>query len=110
MKRHRLYSRATIEAAQLLGALVAVSRRERRWSARDLAERAGITPPTLRKVEQGDPTVSVGVAFEVATLVGVPLFHEDGTRLTLDLDRTRDRAAVLPRRVRMRVDGVKDDF
>jgi transcriptional regulator with XRE-family HTH domain len=110
MKRRRLYSRETIEAAQLLGAQVALSRRERRWSARDLAERAGITPPTLRKVERGDPTVSIGVAFEVARLVGVPLFHEDRTRLTLDLDRTRDRAAVLPQRVRMPADGLKDDF
>jgi transcriptional regulator with XRE-family HTH domain len=110
MKRQRQYSRETIEAAQLLGAQVALSRRERRWSARDLAERAGITQPTLRKVERGDPTVGLGVAFEVATLVGVPLFHEDQTRLSLDLDRTRSRVAVLPRRVRMPADGTHDDF
>jgi len=110
MKRRRLYSRETIEAAQLLGAQVALARRERRWSARELAERAGITQPTLRKVERGDPTVTLGVAFEVATLVGVPLFYEDRTRLTLDLDRTRDRAAVLPQRVRTPAVGVKDDF
>jgi hypothetical protein len=38
------------------------------------------------------------------------LFHEDRTRLTLDLDRTRDRAAVLPQRVRTPADGLKDDF
>jgi transcriptional regulator with XRE-family HTH domain len=110
MNRHRLYSRETIEAAQLLGAQVALSRRERRWSARELAERAGITQPTLRKVERGDPTVSLGVAFEVATLVGVPLFHEDPTRLSLDLDRTRGRVAVLPQRVRVPADGTHDDF
>ncbi len=110
MKRRRLYSRETIEAAQLLGAQVALERRERRWSARELAERAGITQATLRKVERGDPTVSLGVAFEVATLVGVPLFHEDRTRLSLDLDRTRGRVAVLPQRVRIPRGGVKDDF
>ena len=110
MKRRRLYSRETIEAAQLLGAQVALARRERRWSARELAERAGITQATLRKVERGDPTVSLGVAFEVATLVGVPLFHEDRTRLSLDLDRTRGRVAVLPQRVRIPRGGVKDDF
>jgi transcriptional regulator with XRE-family HTH domain len=110
MKRRRLYSRETIEAAQLLGAQVALARRERRWSARELAERAGITQTTLRKVERGDPTVTLGVAFEVATLVGVPLFHEDQTRLSLDLDRTRGRVAVLPQRVRIPTDGAKDDF
>jgi transcriptional regulator with XRE-family HTH domain len=110
MKRSRLYSRETLEATQLLGAQITVARRERRWSARELAERAGITQPTLRKVERGDPTVGVGVAFEVARLVGVPLFHEDRARLTLDLDRTRARAAVLPQRVRMPAGAVKDDF
>jgi transcriptional regulator with XRE-family HTH domain len=106
----RLYSRETLEAAQLLGAQVALARRERRWSARETAERAGITQPTLRKVERGDPTVSLGVAFEVARLVGVPLFHEDRALLALDLDRTRSRVAVLPRRVRMPTDTLDDDF
>lgn len=106
----RLYSRVTIEAAQLLGAQVALARRERRWSARELAERSGITQPTLRKVERGDPTVSLGVAFEVATLVGVPLFYEDRARLALDLDRTRSRVAVLPQRVRAPRDRLEDDF
>ena len=77
---------------------------------RDLAERAGITVPTLRKVERGDPTVSLGVALEVAELAGVPLFYEDPGRLTLDLDRTRGRAALLPQRVRPSGTGVKDDF
>jgi len=77
---------------------------------RELAERAGITLPTLSKVERGDPTVSLGVAFEVATLVGVPLFYEDLTRLTLDLDRTRARAALLPQRVRVPAEGLRDDF
>jgi transcriptional regulator with XRE-family HTH domain len=110
MKRTRLYSRETTEAGQLLGAQVAVARRERRWPARELAERAGITQATLRKVERGDPTVTLGVAFEVATLVGVPLFHEDAARLSLDLDRTRSRVALLPQRVRAPAEGVKDDF
>ncbi|MGA2165608.1 MAG: helix-turn-helix transcriptional regulator [Solirubrobacteraceae bacterium] len=110
MKQTRTYSRSTLEAAQLLGSQVALARRERRWSMRELAERAGITLPTLSKVERGDPTVSLGVAFEVATLVGVPLFYEDLTRLTLDLDRTRARAALLPQRVRVPAEGLRDDF
>ena len=77
---------------------------------RELAERAGITVFTLRKVERGDPTVSLGVAFEVAALVGVPLFHEDRARTSLDLSRARERAALLPRRVRARKEDVRDDF
>jgi len=110
MKRTRTYSPYAVEAAQLLGAQVRLARRERRWSVQELADRAGITPFTLSKVERGDPTVGLGVAFEAAALVGVPLFHEDRARLRIDTERTRNRLALLPQRVRARKQGVKDDF
>jgi transcriptional regulator with XRE-family HTH domain len=110
MKRTRTYSPYAVEAAQLLGARVSLARRQRRWSMQELADRAGITKFTLGKVERGDLTVGLGVAFEVAALVGVPLFHEDRPRLSVDLDRARDRIALLPERVRSRKEGVKDDF
>ena len=100
MPRGRPHSRYTVEAAQLLGAQIQAARRERRWSQAELAGRAGITKPTLSKVERGDLGVAIGTVFEVATLVGVPLFHEDRSRLTLDLDRTTGRSALLPQRVR----------
>ena len=77
----------------------------------ELADRAGITKFTLGKVERGDLTVGLGVAFEVAALVGVPLFHEDRPQLSADLDRARDRIALLPQRVRARrEEAVKDGF
>ena len=100
MKRTRTYSPYAVEAAQLLGARVSLARRQRRWSMQELADRAGITKFTLGKVERGDLTVGLGVAFEVAALVGVPLFHEDRSQLSADLDRARDRIALLPQRVR----------
>lgn len=93
-----------------MGEQIRIARRGRRWSQRELAERAGITPGTLIKIERGDPSVRLGTAFEVAALVGVPLFHEDRSRLTLDLDRTRARSALLPERVRPRREDVKDEF
>ncbi len=110
MERVRAYSPYAIEAAQLLGEQIRLARRERRWSQRELAERAGITPGTLIRIERGDPGVRLGTAFEAASLVGVPLFHPDRSRLTLDLDRTRARAALLPERVRPRAEDVKDEF
>lgn len=110
MKHTRIYSPHTVEAARLLGARVSLARRERRWSMQELADRAGIAKFTLGKVEHGDPTVGLGVAFEVATLVGVPLFHEDRSQLSSDVDRARDRIALLPQRVRARGEDVKDDF
>jgi transcriptional regulator with XRE-family HTH domain len=108
--RARTYSPYAVDAARLLGAQVASARRERRWTRAELAERAGISPTTLSKVERGELTVSLGVTFDVAALVGVPLFNEDRSRLSGDLDRTRDRLALLPQRVRKPSRSPNNDF
>lgn len=104
------YSPYSLDAAGLLGERIRIARRGRRWSQEQLAERTGITPGTLIKIERGDPSVRLGTAFEAAALVGVPLFHEDRSRLALDLDRARARSALLPQRVRSRGEAVKDEF
>lgn len=104
----RTYSRYTLEAIQLLGQQISIGRRERRWSQAELAERAGISVRTLNRVEHGDPRVTVGTAFELATLTGVALFQSDRERLSMDLDRTRAQSTVLGR-VR-RSGKVDDDF
>jgi transcriptional regulator with XRE-family HTH domain len=109
-KRKRAYSRIARQAAELLGLQIRQARVERRWSVRELAERAGISTDTLLRVERGDPTVSLGIAFDVATLVGVPLFHEDRPRLAREVARGRDRVALLPQRVRRPETPVDDDF
>jgi transcriptional regulator with XRE-family HTH domain len=105
----RTYSPYTLDALQLLGEQIRLGRRERRWTQAELAERAGVSARTLNRVEHGDPRVALGIAFELATLTGVFLFQPDRERLSMDLDRTRGRSAVLPRRVR-RTDEVDDDF
>lgn len=40
-------------------------------TAQQVSERAGITRDTLRKVESGNPTVSLGNAFQVLRALGV---------------------------------------
>ena len=99
----------TVEAARLLGARIQLARRERRWTLQELADRAGVTAVTMRKVERGDPSVRLGVAFEAATLTGVPLFDPDPARRRLEADRIDDRLAVLPRLVRRPME-IDDDF
>lgn len=103
------YSPQTLEATRLLGERVRLARRERRWTMRELADRVGVSVPTMRKVERGDPGVGLGIAFEAATLAGVPLFHPDPSRLALEKARVEDRLAVLPRLVRKPAE-VDDDF
>lgn len=105
-----MYPRSVLLAAELLGAEIKQARIGRRWTARELAERAGITPATLSKVERGDPTVTLGTAFDVANLVGVPLFYEDKSRLAEAAARSRERAALIPQRVRSRREDADDDF
>lgn len=109
MKRVRTYSPVAVEAARLLGARVRLARRERRWTLQELADRVSVTHVTMRKVERGDLSVGLGVAFEAAALVGVSLFHEEGSRRSLDAGRVDDRLAVLPQLVR-RPAEVDDDF
>jgi transcriptional regulator with XRE-family HTH domain len=105
----RTLSAPADEAAKLLGARIRLARRERRWTLQELADRVGVTAVTMRKVERGDPSVRLGVAFEAAALTGVPLFHPERSRRRLEADRVDDRLAVLPQLVRRPVQ-VDDDF
>ncbi len=109
MDRPTDYSPLTVEAAKLLGARVRLARRERGWTLRELAERVGVTAPTMAKVERGDPSVRLGAAFEAAALTGVPLFHEDRARVRLEAGRVEDRLAVLPQLVRKPAETDADD-
>jgi transcriptional regulator with XRE-family HTH domain len=100
MKRSLLVSRPAQGAVTVLGQRIAMARRERRWTAAELAQRAHISLDTLRKIERGEPTVMIGSYFEVATLLGVELWEADTDTVELYKDRFRDRLALLPARVR----------
>jgi hypothetical protein len=70
-----------------------------------------VTPRTAVRVEKGDPIVGIGIAFDLATLCGVPLFGVDRTGLERELAKSRDRLSLLPsagRTVRRRDDD--DEF
>jgi transcriptional regulator with XRE-family HTH domain len=108
-KRQHAYPPTVHEAAELLGAEIRHARIARRWTVRELAARAGISPATLQKVERGNPSVSLGTAFDAATLVGVPLFYTDGSRLADEAARAR-RPTLLPRAVRRRGGDLDNEF
>jgi serine/threonine-protein kinase HipA len=96
----RPYSGYTREVLALLGQQIRVGRKERRWSAQDLAERAGISRDTLQHIEKGDARCAIGLVFEVAALVGVPLFTLDLPTLARERSHAEAKLALLPKAVR----------
>ena len=96
MGNTRELSPSTVEALAMLGARVRLGRLERRWRADELAERVGVSPTTIRKVERGDPTVALGTALEAAAIVGVALFHVEQSRRAIETEFLAARLAVLP--------------
>lgn len=109
-KKRHAYAPVVADAALLLGSQIREARVDRRFTVRELAERAGISLPTLRKVERGDPSVALGTALDVAALLGVPLFYEQRSRLAEEAERLRRRPALIARSVRPRHTELDDEF
>lgn len=110
MANKRTYSKYAIEATTLLGEQIKLERKQRKWNEKNLAERAGISRATLQKIESGNMSCSIGLVFEVATLVGVNLFEQDKLPLSRHLEQTRDKIALLPKRIKVKTKTVHDDF
>ena len=108
--QERSYSRYSLEASRVLGAQIRAKRIERAMTAQELAERAGISRGTLRRVERGDMKCEIGVVFELAAIVGVPLHGStDYAQLVQHGRRADERLALLPASVRISRE-VHDDF
>ncbi|GAB2698681.1 helix-turn-helix domain-containing protein [Thalassiella azotivora] len=110
MRKAHTYSPRTLDAVRVLGLEIARVRRARRWTQSELAERTGISDSTLRSIEHGSPTASIGVVFELAALLGIDLFGASPEQLPALVERGRERLALLPARVRTTPDEVEDDF
>ena len=108
--KQRAYSKYAKEAAFLLGQQIKLGRKERQWSEQNLAERAGISRATLQKIEAGEMSPSIGLVFEVAALVGVPLFDQESRVLATGIELAQSKIALLPRRIRSKTKAVDDDF
>lgn len=109
MAKHPL-SPATREALRILVTAIRTERIRRGWTEAILAERIGVSRPTVIALEAAKPGVAIGTVFEAASLLGVPLFSPEpdiresyGARKTAEL-------ALLPASVRTRHREVDDDF
>ncbi|BBO83487.1 helix-turn-helix domain-containing protein [Desulfosarcina ovata] len=106
----RTYSRYSRDAVTLLGALIREARKERKLTAQELADRAGISRSMLQRIEKGNPKCEIGAVFEAATVIGVRLFDADETTLTRHLRQTNEKLVLLPKSVRKGSNSVRDDF
>ena len=105
-----IYSRYSREAVGLLGKLVRAARKQRKLTAQEVADRAGISRGLLQRIEKGDLKCGIGAMFEVATIVGVKLFDADETVLARHIQQTENHLALLPKSVRRPPRTVDDDF
>lgn len=63
-------SARTVRAARQIGEHIAVWRKLQNLTAEQVAERAGVSRPTISKLERGDLGVGLGVVLEVLRALG----------------------------------------
>ncbi len=110
MVKQRAYTKYAQEAVLLLGKQIKLCRKQKTWSEQNLADRMGISRTTLKKIERGEMGSSIGLVFEAAALVGVNLFEQDRVPMTISIDQTDNKIALLPKRVVSETKVVDDDF
>ena len=106
----RNYSPTARDAAALLGEMVKAARLRRRMSTRELAERTGASRGLVVRVEAGDMGSAIGAAFEMAAVLGVPLFDADPALVGARLATQREVNSLLPKRAFPASVEVDDDF
>jgi DNA-binding XRE family transcriptional regulator len=109
----KLVTLPTAARKALLGAgeTIRLARRRRRQTAADLAMRLGVSLPTFRKLEKGDPSVSLGTFVMALWLFdllenfsGAVNSAQDRTGLALEIAR-------MPKRIRRtKSEAELDDF
>jgi|LWDU01.1.fsa_nt_gi transcriptional regulator with XRE-family HTH domain len=106
----RPYSKVTQISLQLFGKQIQVARKLKKISTEELAERAGVSRGLVERVEKGEPGCQIGVAFELATLVGIPLF-EGEQHINTAIKNANTALTLLPERIRAQTNiKVNDDF
>ena len=63
------------QTVSALGAKVAMARAERGWSLQQLANRAGLSPAAIHKIEQGGMVPTITTLLKLASALGRPVSY-----------------------------------
>lgn len=102
---HRFMGPAVKRSLRKLGADIRIARKKRRLRIVDLAAAASCSPDTVRRLEAGDPGVSVGVLAMVLQGLDRRMLIDDLLDVTADTAGLLLEEARLPQRVRRRGPG-----
>ena len=83
----------------LLGQLIRKARIDRKMTANELADRAGLSRGLLRRIENGDLGCALGAVFEAAAVAGVCLFDADEPALRSAVTSNTAVMALIPKSV-----------
>lgn len=109
-KAQRVYTRYTLKALEVCASLIKKHRITRKITMNELAERAMISRGLLRRIEQADPSCSIGVVFEVASILGIELFESDLDKLSSTHHTLQEQLKLLPKKSRIKNPEIDDDF
>ena len=99
------------EAIAILGQQIRLGRQRKGWSVASLAERIGVSPPTITAIEAGSAGAAIGNVLNAAVTVGVQLFGAERDELIALRRRGEEIIALLPQRViEERADDAVPDF
>jgi len=101
MKQKLYLPLPSANALRKLGTDIRDARRRRRITMALMAERAGITPDTLKQIEKGNPSTSIGGYASVLFSLGMTDRLRDIADARHDLIGLRLEEERLPKRVRM---------
>ena len=101
MKQKLYLPLPAVKALQKLGSDICDARRRRRITMALLAERAGITPDTLKQIETGNPATSIGGYASVLFSLGMTERLADIADVRHDYTGLRLEEENLPKRIRL---------
>ena len=110
-KRQAVLAPIVRDALNVLGNQIAIARAERGWTQAELALRSGISHVTMTRIEDGVPGTAIGTVFQVAHIVGVPIFGiEDRGELARLRRQGEEILALIPSRIRPKKSTLDGNF